>query len=168
MSGSLPTDPSMLALRARTARELMTPVPLAVRASATVGDALRLLTDYGIGGAPVLDEAGRPVGVISESDLLTCEREEADSAVPSLDFFGRRDLVPARRQGDALTTAAAERPVREVMTPVVYGVGPDTSAGEVVERMRTLNVHRLFVMGADGKLAGVVSMSDLVAHLRPS
>jgi CBS domain-containing protein len=167
MSGPIPTEAAPLALRARTARELRTPFPLAVRATATVGDALRLLTDYGIGGAPVVDEAGRPVGVVSESDLLTCEREEADRTGPPLDFFGRRDLAPARRPGDAATAAAADRPVREVMTPVVYGVAPDAPAGEVVERMRTLNVHRLFVMGADGRLAGVVSMSDVVAHLGP-
>ena len=60
----------VLMLQARTAAELMTTNPQSLRQDATVGEAAAFLSTRGFGAAPVIDEAGRPVGVVSRTDLL--------------------------------------------------------------------------------------------------
>ena len=69
-----------LVLRAQTAEELMVPNPISLRAEAGVAEAIKLFTEKGIAAAPVIDEAGRPIGVISRSDL--------PSATPAFFFVG--------------------------------------------------------------------------------
>jgi CBS domain-containing protein len=56
--------------------------------------------------------------------------------------------------------------VRDIMTPVVFSVTPETSAREVIEQFRSLKVHRLFVVDHDGALVGVISALDVVRGLR--
>ena len=52
------------------ASELMTHAVISVPADATVQDAARLMLDSGVRSAPVVDAAGRPIGMISDGDLL--------------------------------------------------------------------------------------------------
>jgi predicted transcriptional regulator len=61
---------AQLNLVAETASDLMVPNPISLRAEASAAEAMRLFTEKGITAAPVIDESGRPVGVISRSDLL--------------------------------------------------------------------------------------------------
>jgi CBS domain-containing protein len=64
-----------LILCAETAADLMVPNPVSIRAGATVKEAAAFLTDKGFSAAPVIDEAGRPVGVLSQSDIVVHDRE---------------------------------------------------------------------------------------------
>lgn len=131
-----------LALWAETAADLMTTNPVSIRENATVQQAVALLTDKGYHAAPVIDEAGRPVGVLSVSDLLAHDREKpADSAGTTL--------------------------ARDLMTPAVFAVAPDASAAKAVADMLALNVHRLFVVDGTGTLIGVITALDVLRHLRP-
>jgi predicted transcriptional regulator len=57
--------------------------------------------------------------------------------------------------------------VRDIMTPVVFAVPPDTPAYKVIEDMLAHKVHRLFVVGSDGVLIGTISTVDVLQHLRP-
>jgi CBS domain-containing protein len=52
------------------------------------------------------------------------------------------------------------------MTPVVFSVSPEAPARRVVGDMLGLKVHRLFVVGSDGVLVGVISALDVLRHLR--
>jgi CBS domain-containing protein len=55
----------------------MTPNPVSVEEKALVSEAVVLLTERGFSAAPVIDEAGRPIGVVSRINLLIHEREQA-------------------------------------------------------------------------------------------
>jgi len=59
-----------LVLWADTAADLLTPNPLSISQNATVKEAVAFLTDKGFSAAPVIDEAGRPVGVLSRADIV--------------------------------------------------------------------------------------------------
>jgi len=59
-----------LHLDAGTAEELMTPNPLSISESATAREAAAFLTEREISAVPVINEAGRPVGVLSRADLV--------------------------------------------------------------------------------------------------
>src|SRR3954471_11510285 len=74
-----------LALQARTAADLMTPNPTSLQQDATLHEAVAWLVDRGVSGAPVIDEAGRPVGVFSRTDVLIHDREETRHLEPEID-----------------------------------------------------------------------------------
>jgi CBS domain-containing protein len=133
-----------LTLSAKTVAELMTASPVSLREGATIAEAVACLTERGISGAPVIDEAGRPVGVLTESDLMIHHRERSAAAHPETP-----DLAA----------------VRDVMTPAVFTLRTDAPAVTLIEHMRSLNVHRMFVVDEDGSLVGVVTALDLLRHL---
>src|SRR5262245_31760575 len=54
-----------LTLQATTARELMSENPISLRKDAGIRDAIALMMDRGFTAAPVIDDSGRPIGVVS-------------------------------------------------------------------------------------------------------
>src|SRR5207237_9517954 len=106
-----------------------------INADAQIDEATALLTDRGFGAAPVIDEAGRPVGVISRADILIHERERLHRLRTSTDVVGAH--------GYAVEEVDPTR-VADVMTPAVFSVSPDTPADQVVMQMHELHVHQPF------------------------
>jgi CBS domain-containing protein len=159
-----------LMLSANTAAEVMTPDPLSIRADATVHEAVAFLTDKGFSAAPVIDGAGRPVGVLSRADIMVYDREKVEYLEPVPEYYEKGTLVAPT--GEALGAGfqvekADAVQVRDIMTPVVFSVTPATPASKVVAEMLALKVHHLFVVGSDGVLVGVISTLDVLQHLRP-
>jgi CBS domain-containing protein len=133
-----------LTLSAELACDLMTQNPMSLREGSTFAEAIGCMTDRGIGGAPVIDEAGRPVGVLTDSDLVVHKRE------------GRAGMKPVDEDRTL---------VRDVMTPAVFTVRTTARAGAVIEHMRSLNVHRIFVVDEAGILVGVITSLDILRRL---
>jgi CBS domain-containing protein len=157
------TSAPRLILAAQTAAELMTPDPISLEQDATVPEAVALLTDRGFSAAPVIDEAGRPVGVLSRTDVLVHERENARKA-----SFGPADEPgPQRPRHEGFSIEVVDRTrVADIMTPAVFTVGLKTPSAAVVEQMLALNVHQLFVVDEDQLLVGVISALDVLRHLK--
>jgi CBS domain-containing protein len=114
----------------------MTPSPVSVRHRATIREAALFLTRWRIGAAPVVNDAGRAVGVLSRSDVLL-----------------------------AVQSGLAGAPVREVMTPSVIAVRPHTPALDALDHMIRHMVRRVFVVDDEGVPIGVASMTDLCRGL---
>jgi CBS domain-containing protein len=68
----------------KTIRDVMQPDPIEIRPDANLRGALELLIQNQISGLPVVDEAGRLVGVLSEKDLLKLFYELDTHSVESL------------------------------------------------------------------------------------
>jgi CBS domain-containing protein len=164
MIEELPT----LALRAETAADLMTANPVSVRESATLREALGLLIDKGYSAAPVVDNAGRPVGVLSRSDLLVHDRETTEHLRVEPEFYHKSELKTSAGEnlGKGFQVEKVDRTrVRDLMTPAVLCVAPTAPASKVVADMLNFNVHRLFVVEENGVLVGVISAMDVLRHL---
>ena len=140
-----------LTLGAATAADLMAVDLVSLHVSATVPEATALLTDRGFSAAPVIDDTGRPVGVVSKADILIHDHEQGRSVA-------RSDTPPDR--GDATR-------VEEIMTPAVFSVAPETPAAKVVEEMLKLKVHQLFVVDDQGTLVGIIGALDVLRQLQP-
>jgi CBS domain-containing protein len=146
------------------AKDLMSPNPLSIRRDATVYEALEVLTDRGFGAAPVIDEAGRPIGVVSRTDILIHQRESVHHPCPydSTDV----DLLPDSMWFEGLLVDVPHTTtVAEVMTPAIFTVSLETPALEVIRRMLELRVHHLFVIDDDLAPVGVISPLDVLRHL---
>lgn len=163
--------PPALKLQARTAADLMMPNPISLNVNSTLQEALVLFTEKGFTAAPVIDDAGRPVGVISRYDILVHAREQKEYLPAHPEFYSPRELATAEgeplRPGFQVERVDQTR-VSEVMTPAVFAVAPDTTAEKVIAEMLDLKVHRLFVVDQSGILVGVISALDFLRHLRPA
>jgi len=138
--------------------------PVSIHRDATVRQALDVLTDRGFGAAPVIDDAGRPIGVVSRTDVLIPRRElvHQDSPCDNTDW----DLFPEPSWSEGVSLEASDpTTVTEVMTPAIFTVSLETSAREVIRRMLQLKVHHMFVVDDDLALVGVISPLDVLRHL---
>ena len=126
-----------LSLEAKTAEELMTPNPVSISEHAAIIDVASVLSNREFSALAVINDAGRPVGVISRTDIV------------------RREAKPS------MTTD-----VREIMTATVVSVRPEDPAWEVIAKMVAFKLHRLFVVDKTGVLIGVISTFDIVRKLR--
>jgi CBS-domain-containing membrane protein len=140
-----------LVLGADTALELMTPSALFLPGTMTVEKAAQSLTARGLGASPVVDDAGRPVGVLSRADIVRYEGEAP----------GERRRTAGGRPGKRATTRVAD-----IMSPVLLSLRHKTPAGAVVDALISLDVHQLFVTDDHGGIIGVVSARDVLRHLR--
>src|SRR5262249_16352896 len=118
--------------------------------------------------APVIDHAGRPIGVQSRSDIVMYDREKAEYLLPVPEYYEENELTTYSGENlpDGFQVEDLDRStVRGIMTPVVVAVRPETPARRVVEEMLALKVHRMFVVGEDNVLVGVVSTLDVLRRL---
>jgi len=141
----------------RSISELMSSEVVSARPGMTVAEVRSLLAARGISGAPVVDDCGRILGVVSQSDLVR-RSDQATTEGESGRFFTSvneyRDLANLPRD-------LSDAPVESVMTKQVYTVPRDSTAAMGASIMRKRKVHRLLVTDR-GVLVGVVTSLDLL------
>lgn len=144
-------------------RDLMTPNPVTVRPETTVEDIANLLLTHCINGVPVVDGAGRLLGVVTAADLIhrgADERLEPRESAWKENFWVSF-LSPQGRRLDK----AEGRTAAEVMTTEVHSVEPDMHPSTAVRLMVDYRLTSLPVVEA-GKVIGVISRMDLLSHLK--
>jgi CBS domain-containing protein len=141
------------------ASDVMTCNVISVTPDMTVRDAARVFTAHHISGAPVLDDEGRVIGMISEGDLLRRVEIGTDTRKRSSWF----DLFAATHEAiDYIKTHALK--VRDVMTTDVVTVGAAAPLCEVASILETRRIKRVPVMDA-GRVVGIVSRANLIQAL---
>ena len=141
-----------------TAAVLMTRNPVSLDHRISVPEAAAALVRREIGAAPVINEAGRAIGVISQSDIVRHAVKNPRILGPS-----QGDL---RSQDDPLEPGMrATLTVAEIMTPTVYCVRPDTPVNDIIGEFLAHDVHRLFVADEDEVLIGVITSLDILRVL---
>src|ERR1019366_7519630 len=156
---------SRLTLHAETAGDMMVSNPVSIRENASVHEAIVLFTKKGFSAAPAIDTAGRPVGVVSLSDVIIHDRTKMEWGSGAGERFKFEDPAEGEPRSEAQVAEVAATRICELMTPAVFSVSPDTAAAKVIQEMLALKVHRLFVVDADGVLVGVISALDVLRHL---
>lgn len=131
---------------------VMTTQLVTARESAPFKDLVRLMAEHGISGLPIVDDDGRPVGVVSEADTLA--KQEYQGGTRQRPLLGRRRRR-AWRKASGLTA-------RDLMTAPAVTIDekqPVTSAARVLAEK---NIRRLCVVNLVGELVGVVSRRDVI------
>jgi CBS domain-containing protein len=126
-------------LETKTAKQIMSQQLVSFRADMDVLEAVRVLIDKRISGAPVLDQLGNLVGMLTERD---CLKVALDSS-----YY--------RETGGK---------VESFMTPDVITVNADTPAVEIAERFASSHLRRLPVL-ENGRLIGMISRRDVLRQL---
>jgi CBS domain-containing protein len=140
-------------------RDVMTAPVVTVGPETELAAATGVMAERRISGLPVVDRAGRLIGMLTEGDLLRRVETGTQGETPGfLKTLFRAGSVAS----DYVRTHA--RKVEEIMTPDVVTVGPDEDLAEVVALMRRRRIRRVPVV-ADGHLVGIVSRADLIRAL---
>lgn len=116
-------------------RDVMNQCAVTIRPEASLSEAVRVLCDEHLSGAPVVTGSGEVVGFISEPGLM-----------------------------DVLFDVDARRtPVSEYMSRGVYSVHPDDSLASAATLFAMYGIRRLPVI-EQGRLIGVVTRRDLLQY----
>jgi CBS domain-containing protein len=151
------------------ARDLMSGDVITVAPSTPILDVHRLFVEEEIHGAPVVDENGVVVGVVSALDLLRVVRDEIDagSGASTTTYF-RDELPYAGLDWLNMPEDFAERmqmlTAEDAMTRELVMVGLDDTADEIARTMLEHHVHRVLV-GDRETLSGVITTFDLLRVL---
>jgi CBS domain-containing protein len=141
----------------RSVGDLMNPNVVCVRPDMTVREAEQLLGERRVTGAPVVDEAGQPIGVISQHDLIVHQAERTTAGESGRFYTDVDDYRDIAGQPIDLSTTR----ISELMTQDVVSVERDASVAEAARLMRSRRIHRLLVTN-QGLLVGIVSSLDLL------
>ncbi|MFE7529965.1 CBS domain-containing protein [Kitasatospora sp. NPDC057542] len=139
-------------MRHRIVGELMTHAVVHVRPDTGFKEIARLLAEHDITSVPVLDQEDRPIGLVSEADLLLNEAAQEDPAGLLL----APDLPPRDRARSRAATAEG------LMTSPAVCARPEWTVVEAARLMQRDRLKRLPVVDEAGRLVGIVSRSDLL------
>jgi CBS domain-containing protein len=144
----------------QTAKDIMTPDPVTVTRELPVTEAAHLMSEKRVGALPVLDGAGKLVGLVTEGDLIM---QDAKVHFPTyLHLLGGFIFYPGsteRFESDLKKAVGAT--VADVMTTDPITVSPDATVEDVATLLVEQEVSRLPVMDG-GTLVGIISKSDIV------
>ena len=133
-----------------TVKDVMTAEVVVVRRETTFKEMAAVLRRYRVSALPVVDDAGRVVGVVSEADLLAKEAL-ADPGVAA-ELLHHQDV----RKAEGLTAG-------DLMTRPAVTAAPEDPVEQAARMMHFMRVKRLPVVNSGGELVGIVSRSDVLA-----
>ncbi len=145
------------------ARELMSSNLVVVPPEMPVVAVAELMAARGVSGVPVVDAEGRPLGIVTEGDMI---RRLADQPPGPLGWFLGlfKEAEPMIRR----YAKAHGKTARDVMTPNLVTVEESAPVEEIARLMEQHAIRRVLVLRED-RLAGLVSRADLLrAVLRPA
>lgn len=145
------TEPTSIKSAMRpTVASVMTRAPITVRPATPYKDIVDLLCTHQISAVPVLDALGRPVGVVSEADLIA-KHTQSQAKQPRL----------ATRTSRQRWRKAHGQVAMDLMTSPVTTIAADSSLPEAAEIFAHTGLRRLFVV-SEGALIGVLARRDLL------
>lgn len=141
-----------LSRQSRTAAEVMTASPVTVAVTTPLPDAAEVMARGRLKRLPVVDAAGKLVGVVSRLDLL---RTAAGR-------FSRREATP-RELG-----LVGDQPLSRVMRRHVATVHPETPLPEVFQAVVSTRLDRVLVVDGERRVVGIVTDAELLERITPA
>jgi CBS domain-containing protein len=133
-------------------RDVMTARVVAVKKTASFKEMIALMRKFRVSAFPVIDDAGRVIGVVSQADMLNKEADLATGPGPLSGVLRLHDHNKA-----AGVTAG------ELMTAPPLTVSPTTPLTEAARLMRDRRIKRLPVTNDTGHLIGIISRADVLS-----
>lgn len=152
---------------ALTAKDLMNGEVLCIPRDMGMQAAARCLGQMRVSGAPVVDEQGRCVGVLSSGDFVACCAANRTRCAQHRAETNRGpctfpDCVGSEWQ-IVDVAESIEGLVRDRMTPDPVMARPETPIGRLAKMMVDARIHRLIIVDEQRRPVGIVSTTDIVA-----
>lgn len=138
--------------------DVMTRQVVTVAEETTVAEVARIMRERGFSAVPVLDKAGRLVGIVSEGDLI---RELLPRYAELLEEERYRTDTEYTEQRAA---SLRQRPVGEIMTHGVFTVAEDAPLLKAAALLQLKRIKRLVVV-RQGEVVGLIGRRDIIKGL---
>ncbi|MGH2655567.1 MAG: CBS domain-containing protein [Actinomycetota bacterium] len=142
-------------------QDVMTTEVLTAGEDSELKELAHLMHDGDVSGVPIVDEAGRLRGIVTEADLLRPQEEWEPHPV----HWGPLAWYVATPVAARVWEEARNLRARDVMTRQVVTVRPDARVAEAVRTLMRAGVKRLPVVDEDRRVVGIVSRHDLLTPL---
>jgi len=142
-----------------TAKDIMTTEVITVRMDTTVNELAEILWKNRISGAPVLDDDGNVVAVVTENDLIDQSKKfHIPTMISLLDSV---IFLESSKKTEEEIKKMAGNTVRDICAKKLVSVSENAGMDEIATIMAENNVHTLPVM-QDGRLIGVIGKTDII------
>jgi CBS domain-containing protein len=148
----------------KSVAEIMTVNPITVKPQTPLADAIKIIAEKRISGMPVVNDEGKLVGVISESDLMWKE-----TGVEPPPYIMILDSViylqnPARYEKEI--HKALGQVVDDVMTDKPISIHANQTLREAANLMHEKNIRRLPVVEENsGEVVGILTRGDIIRSM---
>ena len=140
------------------AKDIMTKEVITVKPETTIEELARLLMKQQISGAPVVDDNGKIVGIVTENDLISKNSRLHIPTILRL-FDAYIPLGTSKMESDVRKMAAST--VEDICTKEIITVDEEASVEYIATIMTEKRIHILPVV-REGKLVGIVGKKDLI------
>ncbi len=150
----------------KTVADVMSRDPIVVRTETPLNEAIQILAERHISGLPVVDDVGKLVGIISETDLMW---QETGVTPPAYIMFLDSVIYlknPATYERDL--HKALGQTVGEVMSKNPITIFPDKTLREAATIMHDRSVHRLPVLDGTDQVIGILTRGDIIRAMAAS
>jgi CBS domain-containing protein len=144
-----------------TVFQIMSREVICLKPETTVESLRAILVENGISGAPVVDDLGKIVGIVSITDVVRDQHERGETAEQEevrLPSGGGVTYSP----GPGYRVMDSGASVAEVMSPKVITIKENTTVAQASALMAKNHVHRLPVVSDAGQVVGLVSSLDIL------
>lgn len=150
----------------KTVADVMSHNPVVVQRETPLKEAIAILAERRISGLPVVDESGKLIGIISETDLMW---QETGVTPPAYIMFLDSVIYlqnPATYDRDL--HKALGQTVGDVMSKNPITVSPDKPLRDAARLMHDKSIHRLPILDSEGQVVGILTRGDIIRAMAVS
>lgn len=144
------------------AKDIMTKNVITVGTSTTVEELARLLVERKISGAPVVDEDGNLIGIVTENDLV---RKNKKFHIPTIvRLFDAFIMLESKSKIEQEIKEMAAITVADIYKKDVFTVSEETPVDEIATMISERNIH-LVPVTEGKKITGIIGKIDIIKGL---
>ena len=146
----------------KTAREIMTRNVVTVKKDQPISDLSKLFIENHFNGVPVLDDAGKVIGVVTQSNLI---EQNKNLHIPTvIALFDAVLFFESEKKFESDVKKLTGSKIEDIYHKKPITVSPDTDLSEITTIMAEKDVHTLPVL-EDDKLVGIIGKKDIIRAL---
>ena len=146
----------------KTARDIMTRNVVTVKKDQPISDLSKLFIENHFNGVPVLDDAGKVIGVVTQGNLIEQNKKLHIPTVIAL--FDAVLFLESEKKFESDVKKLTGSKIEDIYHKKPITVSPDTDLSEITTIMAEKGVHTLPVL-EDDKLVGIIGKKDVIRAL---
>jgi CBS-domain-containing membrane protein len=145
-----------------TAADVMTRDVITVKKETTIRELAEHFAQHRISSAPVVDDSGKMIGIVTETDLI--EQDKSLHIPTVISLFDWVFYLESDRKFEKELKKMTGQTVGDIFTEDVLSVEPTTPVSDVADLISSKKVNSVPVVEG-GRLVGIVARIDLIRSM---